>query len=207
IASRSRIAMVGIAAGVAVVAGIVVFSVAHHTHSQPATAPVVAASLDASIVVPVDAALQPAVAPTPDAGIDTITHFVGALERFSTWSKTHVGSPCPTAAILDDARDPWGRAFRFSCSDQPGDQIVGLISDGPDGIPNTGDDVASWQLGHEVTALVRGARWRVDAPKHTKPATVVAKPAPAVVPPPPPPPAKPSAPAIEVDRNGIPISR
>jgi hypothetical protein len=46
-----------------------------------------------------------------------------------------------------------------TCTDQPGDQIIGVISAGVDGRPGTDDDFASWQLGRSVTDIARGARW------------------------------------------------
>jgi hypothetical protein len=47
----------------------------------------------------------------------------------------------------------------MTCTDQPANQTIGAISAGPDGTLGTADDVASWQLGREVTELVRGPRW------------------------------------------------
>jgi TonB family protein len=78
-----------------------------------------------------------------------------------TWSKDHSGAPCPDAAALGAPNDPWGHPLQVTCTDQPGNQIVGVMSAGPDGDPGTTDDVASWQLGNEVTDLVRGPRWVV----------------------------------------------
>lgn len=82
------------------------------------------------------------------------------LVRFLSWSDEHPGARCPDPAALGAAAlDPWGRALRIVCSDQPPDQIAGALSFGPDGVPGTRDDVASWTLGPEVTDLVRGPRW------------------------------------------------
>jgi hypothetical protein len=93
------------------------------------------------------------------------------LARFVEWSHDHAGAPCPdTAALGVVALDPWGHPIDLTCTGQPADQRVGVVSSGPDGIAGTGDDVASWVLGREVTDLVRGARWQ--------PAATAAAPAP-----------------------------
>jgi hypothetical protein len=120
-----------------------------------------------------------------------------AIARFVAWSKQHAGAPCPDGSVLGDAKDPWGRAFQITCTDQPGDQIVGLVSAGPDGIVGTGDDVASWRLDHAVTEPVRGARW-TEAPVKA-PAKVPAKTPPKVK-------TQPTG-GVQLDENGLPISR
>jgi hypothetical protein len=100
--------------------------------------------------------------PNPDAGVATRAKDV--LARFVAWSRAHRGEPCPEVAALGAlSSDPWGHAFRLTCTDQPGDQIIGAISDGADGVPGTADDIASWQLGRDVTDIVRGARWAAAA--------------------------------------------
>ena len=83
-----------------------------------------------------------------------------AARRFATWSRDHFGARCPDATALG-ARplDPWSRPLRIVCADQPVDQIAGVLSLGPDGLPGTPDDVASWTLGPEVTDLLHGPRW------------------------------------------------
>ena len=144
------------------------------------------------------------------------------LARFVTWSKDHAGAPCPDAATFGvAATDPWGHPFQLTCTDQPANQIVGLVSAGPDGTPGTGDDIASWQLGNDVTEVVRGARWQVAALKPTppppKPPVVAKQPPkqPAGVPENPPkkpaevpkkPDTKPSK-GVLLDENGIPVDR
>lgn len=117
---------------------------------------------------------------------------------FVAWAEKHAKEPCPAlAAFAPQALDPWGHPYRVTCSDQSADQMIGLISDGPDGAAKTADDIASWQLGDDVTQSVRGARW---SPK------VVAKTHPAVN-------AKPKSKGtsggtgIELDENGLPIKR
>jgi len=140
------------------------------------------------------------------------------LGRFSVWSSGHLGAPCPAAADLGgDAGDAWGHPFVLTCTGQPEDQIVGLISAGPDGVNGNADDVASWQLGHDVTDLVRGSRW---ATASVVPAPVVAPPVPTRPTPlrrtdaaksksaPVPSPAKPKPrKGVRFDENGIPIDR
>jgi hypothetical protein len=83
------------------------------------------------------------------------------LVAFSTWAKDHAGAPCPTSAELGGGLDPWGHAYALTCTEQPADQVIGIRSVGPDGAQGTDDDLASWTLDREVTALVRGTRWTV----------------------------------------------
>jgi hypothetical protein len=151
------------------------------------------------------------------------------LGRFSTWSSAHAGAPCPDVAALGgEGADPWGHPFALTCTGQPENQIVGLISAGPDGLSGNEDDVASWQLGRDVTDLVRGARWVAAAAPPSPAPTAAAPPAAAVTEPPARPPAhrrteparsKPatnpapqpakakSRKGIQLDENGIPIDR
>jgi len=150
----------------------------------------------------------------PDQGAEVATRTKDVLARFVAWSRDHRGAPCPDITALGDPPpDPWGHAFRLTCTDQPGDQIVGAISSGPDGALGTADDIASWLLGGEVTAAVRGARWVAAAapPSSAPPAGARQKPVPS--------PARPAAPGgarrpqprpdkgIELDENGLPIKR
>jgi serine/threonine-protein kinase len=163
------------------------------------------------------ATAPPPAPPSPDPGVLVAPILRDALARFAAWSHDHPGAPCPDAAVLGVPDDPWSHPLAITCTDQPGDQIIGAISAGPDGQPATADDIASWQLGRDITDLVRGARWSVashrpaakpaaptrphraePAPaRHTDPAT---KPAPARVPPTP-------APAVQLDETGMPIAR
>jgi len=92
------------------------------------------------------------------------------LIRFVAWSRNRQNAPCPDIGALNGAaQDPWDHAFHLTCTAQPSDQIIGAISAGPDGSPGTTDDIASWQLGHDVTDLVRGVRWGAAARTSTKP--------------------------------------
>jgi hypothetical protein len=151
--------------------------------------------------------LAPPAAPL-DPSARVVPAMKDALARFAAWSGDHPGAPCPDAAVLGAPDDPWGHPLTIACTDQPGDQIAGAISAGPDGQPGTSDDIASWQLGRDITDLVRGARWIVAPQKPAaKPATP-AKPRPSAHAP-----AKPakvpkrSGRAMELDENGLPITR
>ena len=122
-------------------------------------APSPAANPSAAAAVPT-AAASPAVAPpSAEAHAALVAQIKDALRRFVAWSHAHPGARCPDAAALGAALDPWGQPLRIVCSDQPADQVAGLLSYGPDGEPGTRDDVVSWALGAEVTELARGPRW------------------------------------------------
>ncbi|HEU4731108.1 MAG TPA: hypothetical protein VFT22_24610 [Kofleriaceae bacterium] len=118
---------------------------------------------------------DPSPAPTEAAATDPGT-VLGALMktvfgRFVAWSRDHAGAPCPDIATLGVvALDPWGHAIELTCTDQPADQRIGAVSAGPDGLAGSGDDIASWTLGREVTDLVRGPRWRPDPTTASAPA-------------------------------------
>jgi hypothetical protein len=104
------------------------------------------------------AAAGPA-SPSPDARAVAAAQIKVAVMRFVLWSREHPDARCPDAAALGAVADPWGRPPRILCTDQPDDQVVGVLSLGPDGLPGTPDDIASWMLGPEVTDVVRGAPW------------------------------------------------
>ncbi len=154
--------------------------------------------------------------PTPPSAAVSIR---AALAAFVAWSHTHAGAPCPDVVALGEVpADPWGHTLRLTCTDQPADQMIGAISAGPDGAPGTADDIASWHLGSDVTDLVRGPSWLTavaaspppsPAPpqatatsSHNSQATAThahhAQPAHATPAP---------APAIQLDANGLPITR
>jgi hypothetical protein len=104
-------------------------------------------------------AMSPA-APPPAPRALLVLQMQAVLARFAAWSRDHAGAPCPDGAALGRVTlDPWGHPLRLTCTDQPADQMAGAISAGPDGVAGNGDDVASWDLGREVTELVHGARW------------------------------------------------
>jgi serine/threonine-protein kinase len=166
----------------------------------------------------------PAPPPTPakpDPSAVLAARMKAVIGQFSAWSSAHTGAPCPDVALLGgDGNDPWGHPFALTCTGQPENQIVGLISAGPDGVSGNDDDVASWQLGRDVTDLVRGSRWVAAAPSpQPAPATgrpitprptarrttEPAKPAPATT-------SSPSAKpkphkGVQLDENGIPLNR
>ena len=155
----------GFVAGGGAIAFAVIAGRPKMTSPRPGSTSVSAAAVPAP---PVTAPAEPSHAPTvrafdPNAEISARTTDV--LRQFITWTRKHQGAPCPEITELVDApRDPWGHVFRLTCTEQPGDQIVGTISDGPDGTPGTADDIASWQLGREVVDSVRGARWIAASP-------------------------------------------
>jgi len=142
------------------------------------TAPVLATGdrrgLFAAIAVAIAASAAAAVAvmhigssssPSPSPRSDELAASMQrALTIVIAWSRTHAGAPCPTFAALGPAvNDPWGNPLEITCTDQPASQIVGVISAGPDGALGTQDDVGSWQLGRDITDIVRGARWTAGA--------------------------------------------
>ena len=186
-------ALVGI--GVAAVAGVAVFAATRGT--DRATAPA-AAPAPAPQPPPPAPAPAPVVAPKPDPNAEVAARMTDAVARFVAWSKQHAGAACPDGSVLGDAKDPWGRPFQITCTDQPGDQIVGLVSAGADGVVGSADDIASWRLDRSVTDPVRGARWVAAAP--------VKAPAKPPVKTPPKKPAQPSG-GVQLDENGLPISR
>ena len=116
------------------------------------------------------AAPPPAAPPPPDPNVELAERMKAVLSGFVAWARDHAGAPCPKASALARAvRDPWGNPLEITCSDQPANQIVGAISAGPDGKLGTPDDVGSWQLGRDVTDVVRGARWVAAPPAAPRP--------------------------------------
>ena len=176
----------------------------------PATAPAPAAPAPA-----------PAGTPKPPDEAERTARAIGAiLTGFAPWASAHAGAPCPTAADLGAALgahaldDGWGRPMAITCTDQPADQIIGVVSAGPDGAPGTQDDLPSWSLGRDVTAAVRGPRWKAavalapakgSGKPRAKPTSKQAgRPAPTAGTP------KPAAarpPSTDIDGDGIPDSR
>ena len=133
----------------------------------PAPDPAVAAA------PPAPASTPAPVAPAPDPAITLASQMKAALAAFVTWSRTHAGDPCPPISALGDIpADPWGTPLTLTCTDQPANQVAGVISAGPDATLGTPDDRGSWQLAQDVTELVHGPRWA---------AAVVAAPVPAAV--------------------------
>jgi serine/threonine-protein kinase len=117
--------------------------------------------------------------PPPDPNAELARQMAQVLTRFVAWSRDHAGAPCPGAVQLGEpVRDRWGKPLEITCTDQPANQIIGAISAGPDGVPGTADDIGSWQLGRDVTDLVRGARWTVAPVRPARPTPAPAKPRP-----------------------------
>ena len=134
-----------------------------HSRAAPAAAQLVPPAPAPAPAPAPPAPAPPAPAPAPtrsDPSAALAVRMKAVLGRFSVWSSGHAGAPCPDEAALGgDTSDSWGHPFVLTCTGQPENQIVGLVSDGPDGVNGNDDDVASWQLGHDVTDLVRGSRW------------------------------------------------
>jgi serine/threonine-protein kinase len=151
--------------------------------------------------------------PTPESPEARVAVPMGTvLARFIAWSRGHAGAPCPDVVALGiTVADPWAHPFRITCIDQPDDQMVGVISAGPDGVMNTADDLVSWRLGNDLGALVRGPRWA--APPQPRPETPSPPPLGSQHPSVPtsagtPPPTQPVQPVgVQYDANGMPISR
>jgi len=123
---------------------------------------------------PVPAPVVPRPEPPPDPSTVLAGQMTEVLARFAAWSKDHAGAACPSAAELGaPVLDPWGKPLAITCTDQPANQIVGVVSVGPDGLAGTADDIGSWQLPRAVTDRVRGGRWRaappVPSPRPTPP--------------------------------------
>jgi serine/threonine protein kinase len=138
----------------------IVWQVSRSSSKQPAEEPV--------------AKLVAAAPVMPDPRIDQAkSRLAAVLGGFVRWSASHGSDPCPVhdelAGFVEGGLvDPWNHPLSITCTEQPSTQMIGVSSMGPDGAPNTSDDVTSWSLGPEVTGLVHGPRWQ------PKPATVAA---------------------------------
>jgi tRNA A-37 threonylcarbamoyl transferase component Bud32 len=144
--------------GSVVIAAVVIAVVASRGGDD--AAPSTAAAAPAPVAAPAPA---PAPATAPDAKAATAATMRRALADFSTWAKLHPSSACPTSADLGSAKDGWGHALTVTCTDQPADQIIGLVSAGADGTAGNSDDVTSWSFGDDVVAAVKGPRWHAEA--------------------------------------------
>ncbi|HTL34448.1 MAG TPA: protein kinase [Kofleriaceae bacterium] len=156
---KSRVAViagVAVAVGVAGIGGFVAVSKKPADKTTAAeTKDEAAGSAATETKVPEVAAAAPI-----DPNADVKRRIADVIAKFATWSHDHAGAACPDVATIGvTGDDGWGHPLRITCTDQPADQIIGVVSLGPDGQPGTDDDVASWQLGKEVTSTVRGARW------------------------------------------------
>lgn len=76
-----------------------------------------------------------------------------AMEAFPQWAMAHPDRACPGGIeelreyALVKATDPWGHPYRLSCGAKlpPGAKGIAVSSDGPDGQPDTEDDLKSWE--------------------------------------------------------------
>ena len=168
---RSWIAAVAIGGGVGVlgVVGFAVFGGGGHPAPEPAS-PALAVHEMQAVAPPTPAPAPPPPvvappAPAPDAAdmrpAEAEARVADELAAFVTWSKKHQGAHCPAIeAITPHAKpDPWGSPLVVTCTDQPADQIAGVISAGPDRKLGTEDDIASWSLAPERVAIAKGPHW------------------------------------------------
>jgi serine/threonine protein kinase len=213
---RRKHAIVGIGIGVALaIAGIATFAAMHgQADEAPAPTGAPAPSHPANNVAPAPA---PVPAPVRDDKPELAkANLRAVLTAFTRWSPSHAGAPCPSAADLvgnaPQLDDPWGHPITVTCTDQPAQQVIGVVSAGPDGTSGTADDIASWQLGTDVTGIVRGPRWVATPPAvaATKPTPVAKKPTRTTSPThttnTTSDPKKPSS-SVQLDENGIPLQR
>jgi tRNA A-37 threonylcarbamoyl transferase component Bud32 len=210
--SRGKLIAAGLVGLAAIAGGVFVITKdrAGAAHDNVAAAPEptpVAASPQPAQAAPTPAPVAPSPAPAPappDPKQEVPARMKDVFGKFAAWSRDHSGAACPDIAALEGApTDPWGKAFRITCTDQPGDQIVGVISSGPDGVAANADDIASWQLDQDVTAAVRGTRWVAKAPEAKKPASTK----PVSRPTKPTEKKKPASGGVQLDEYGLPISR
>jgi hypothetical protein len=181
-----RIAIAAIAAVAALLVGggttAVVMSRGGHRGS-PATTPGDPAPV-APRIAPLPPRAEPPAeppppAPPPDPSAELAGPMTDLLDRFTAWSKDHAGAACPRAAELGDpVLDPWGNPLAITCTDQPANQVIGVVSAGKDGVAGTMDDIGSWQLSREVTERVRGPRWKAAAAPPVRPGPVRPRPTP-----------------------------
>jgi hypothetical protein len=164
--ARYNVALGAIGVGLGTTAGVVLALGSGPTESAASSAPPAQISAKAPASVPsslpasLPASLPPAAGTPPDLRAALVVQIKDVLGHFLAWSGEHPGARCPEPVALGVAGlDPWGHPLRIVCADQPTDQIAGVLSLGPDGLPGTRDDVVSWALGPEVTDLVRGPRW------------------------------------------------
>jgi serine/threonine-protein kinase len=198
---RSRRRWFGLGAAAVVIGAATAVIVATHDPAST-TAPVVPAHVAAPVPAaqparPAPPTPAPVPAPVP-AAVDPAALLAPRIKdvfaRFASWASTHAGAPCPDVAALGgNGNDPWNHPLQLTCDDQPATQIIGAVSAGPDGISGTDDDLASWQLGRDVTDAVRGKRW-VTKRAHSQPPIHTTRPPPAQLKP-------------MFDENGIPINR
>ena len=122
---------------------------------------------------PAEALPQRTITPAPPSPVELAKQqIVATLGAFQGWAADHAGEPCPSHGelamlVAGGVVDPWSHPLVITCTAQPVNQRIGVSSLGPDGIAGTPDDIASWNLGEDVVARVRGERWapmRVQKP-------------------------------------------
>ena len=76
-----------------------------------------------------------------------------AFDAYPSWSAANPTKACPGAITelneymnAKDAKDPWGGEYQMLCGGElpAGAKGIAIFSPGPDGKPNTEDDVKSW---------------------------------------------------------------
>jgi len=89
----------------------------------------------------------------PNTDVVQVTVKKYAFEAYPQWSMVHPEKACPAKLVeLDewmnerDAKDPWGNDYVMYCGANlpPGAKGLAVSSNGPDGKPDTADDIKSW---------------------------------------------------------------
>jgi hypothetical protein len=183
--AKKKTGVVLAALGVAVVGGIGAFVALNNSNSKsPETAaaspapppPASTGHSTTTVADPTPPPAPPAAPPAPPADerpAKTKAELANVVAAFVTWSAAHAGAPCPKVDEVTGRAsvDGWGHPLVMTCTDQPADQIVGVVSSGPDGKAGTNDDIASWRLDRAVTDSIRGARWTAKPTTTSRPKT------------------------------------
>jgi len=147
--------------------------------------------------------------PSDTRAAETTQQLATAVTAFKTWATAHPSAACPPiAALVGVGPDAWATPLVLTCTDQPGDQIVGVTSAGPDRALGTADDLQSWTL-TSTSALAHGRRW-TPTPVPVSDAFTTARPKSAATKKPPTKPAaKPTTNDgfVDLDGDGIPDRR
>jgi hypothetical protein len=163
------------AAGVFVLGGIIAFGVTRPGDDKPETraaspetpAPVAPADAATSVVI---APPEHPVVPPADPRADMTKRMLTVIAGFLKWSSAHKGAPCPSAKDLGvNVADSWGHPMSITCTDQPANQTIGIVSSGPDGVAGSRDDIASWTMPTDVTDVIAGSRWVAKKPGGPRP--------------------------------------
>ena len=151
----------GVLAGGAGVTAVVLSSSSSATpQDRPAAMMATSPPTAAASATPVSA--PPAITVDHDRE-NVMTAFRVIITGFSQWAAHHQGEACPRAETVATGIDPWGTPIVLTCTDQPSDQIIGLISLGADRTRGTADDVTSWSAGPEISELLQGPRWQASS--------------------------------------------